>query len=135
MSDRYYLFKGCLIPTRIPNLEKASLIALDSMGVDHRPLPGATCCVEPIGLRSMAADTWLGDGGPHAGHRREDGRDVLTLCNGCYLSFQEAGHALQEPAVRDRGEPHPFQPGSGSTGAGSRYATFWTWPMIKGKKA
>ncbi len=102
MSDRYYLFKGCLIPTRVPNLEKASLIALDSMGVDHRPLPGATCCVEPIGLRSMAADTWLVTVARMLAIAETDGRDVLTLCNGCYLSFQEAWHALQEPAVRDK---------------------------------
>jgi heterodisulfide reductase subunit B len=102
LSDRYYLFKGCLIPTRVPHLEKASLIALDSMGVDHVPLPGATCCVEPIGLRSMAKDTWLVTVARMLAIAETDGRDVLTLCNGCYLSFQEARHALQEPAVRDR---------------------------------
>jgi len=101
LSDSHYLFKGCLIPTRVPNLEKASLIALDSMKVDHAPFPGATCCVEPIGLRSMAADTWLVTVARMLAIAEADGRDVLTLCNGCYLSFQEARHALQEPAARD----------------------------------
>ncbi len=102
MSDSFYLFKGCLIPTRVPNLEKASLIALDSMGVDHLPLPGATCCVEPIGLRSMASDTWLVTVARMLAIAETDDRDVLTLCNGCYLSFQEARQALQEPALRDK---------------------------------
>ncbi len=102
MSDSYYLFKGCLIPTRVPNLEKASLIVLDAMGVDHRPLPGATCCVEPIGLRSMAADTWLVTVARMLAIAETEGRDVLTLCNGCYLSFQEACHALQDPALLEK---------------------------------
>ena len=59
MNERYFLFRGCLIPTRLPFLERSSLFVLDKLGVDHGQMPGATCCVEPIGLRSLAEDTWL----------------------------------------------------------------------------
>jgi heterodisulfide reductase subunit B len=96
LSERFFLFKGCLIPTRLPFLEKASLFALDVMKVEYEAMPGATCCVEPIGLRSMAADTWILAVGRMLAIAEEAGRDVLTLCNGCYLSFQEAVEELKD---------------------------------------
>ncbi len=96
MSERFFLFKGCLIPTRLPFLEKASLFALDAMKVEYEAMPGATCCVEPIGLRSMAADTWILAVGRMLAIAEEADRDVLTLCNGCYLSFQEAVEELKD---------------------------------------
>ena len=34
-----------------------------------RDLPDGACCVEPIGLRTMARDTWLVIGRAAAGHR------------------------------------------------------------------
>lgn len=100
MSRPVYLFAGCLIPTRLPFLEAASGVALDRLGVEHAPLPGATCCVEPVGLRTVARDTWLASAARLLAIAEEDGRDVLTLCNGCYLSLQEARHQLEDAARR-----------------------------------
>lgn len=100
MSD-HYLYKGCLIPTRLPYLERASVDALDRMGVDHSPLPDATCCVEPIGLRSMAQDTWKLASARMLAIAESGKRDVITLCNGCFLSFKEAEHVLNDPEQRD----------------------------------
>lgn len=102
MSRPLYLFSGCLIPTRLPFLEAAAHHVLDRMGVDHEGLPGATCCIEPIGLRTMAEDTWLASSARLLSIAEEGGRDVLTLCNGCYLSLKEASHALKDEKVRRR---------------------------------
>jgi heterodisulfide reductase subunit B len=101
LGEGFYLFKGCLIPTRLPYLEKASLFALDALKVEYDALPGATCCVEPIGLRSMAADTWTLAVARMLAIAEEDDRDVLTLCNGCYLSFQEAVEVLSDRQKRE----------------------------------
>lgn len=101
MSRPLYVFAGCLIPARLPFLEASSRFALGRLEVDHAPFPGATCCVEPIGLRTLARDTWLASAARLLAVAEEDGRDVLTLCNGCYMSLQEARHHLADAARRD----------------------------------
>jgi heterodisulfide reductase subunit B len=98
----FYLYKGCLIPTRLPYLERASIDALDHMGIIHDPLPDATCCVEPIGLRTMAMDTWKVGAARMMAIAERDGRDIISLCNGCFMSFKEAEHLLNDGTERDR---------------------------------
>jgi heterodisulfide reductase subunit B len=72
------------------------------MKVHYEPLPGATCCVEPIGLRSLAVDTWLVAAARLLSIAEENDRDILTLCNGCLMSLKEAKHALKSQKIRDR---------------------------------
>lgn len=100
MSKPLYLFSGCLIPTRLPYLEASSRYVLDRLGVDYADLPDATCCVEPIGLRTMAKDTWLVTAARMLAIAQEGGRDILTLCNGCFMSLKEAAHLLEDATVR-----------------------------------
>ena len=100
MSRPLYLFSGCLIPTRLPFLEASSRFVLDRLDVEYADMPDATCCVEPIGLRTMARDTWLVTAARMLAIAQEGGRDVLTLCNGCYMSLKEAAHALEDATVR-----------------------------------
>lgn len=117
MSEGYYLFKGCLIPTRLPYLESSARFALRSMDIDAIDMPGATCCVEPIGLQSLARDTWLLTTARMLAIAAEDGKDLLTLCNGCYLSLTEAKNALTDRKKRDMvnqelaGIGHEYRPG------------------------
>ncbi|HEY3420978.1 MAG TPA: CoB--CoM heterodisulfide reductase iron-sulfur subunit B family protein [Methanomassiliicoccales archaeon] len=100
MNRKYYLFRGCLIPTRLPFLERSSLFVLEKLGVEHEQMPGATCCVEPIGLRSLAADTWLVVTARMLAIAESNGRDILSLCNGCYLSLEESRQALENERTR-----------------------------------
>ena len=100
MNERYFLFRGCLIPTRLPFLERSSLFVLDKLGVDHGQMPGATCCVEPIGLRSLAEDTWLVVTARMLAIAEKSGRDVLSLCNGCHLSLEESRQMLENETAR-----------------------------------
>lgn len=102
MNDEFYLFRGCLIPTRLPFLERSSLLVLDRLGIRYGLLPGATCCVEPIGLRSLALDTWLVVAARMLSIAESGGKDILTLCNGCYVSLKEARHVLESREERDR---------------------------------
>lgn len=102
MTDEYYLFRGCLIPTRLPFLEKAAVIVLNKLGVEFEYLPSATCCIEPIGLRSIAVDTWLAVTARMLSIAETGERDILTLCNGCFMSLKEAAHLLSDPELRER---------------------------------
>ncbi len=71
------------------------------MDVRYDDLPGETCCVEPIGLRSLALDTWLVSAARILSIAEENGRDIISLCNGCYMSLKEAEHALKDEATRE----------------------------------
>ena len=102
MSEPYLLYSGCLIPTRLPFLERSSRFVLDKIGIEYEPFPEATCCVEPIGLRSLGYDTWLAVAGRLLSIAEKRRSRVLTLCNGCYLSLKEAEHALSDQKVREK---------------------------------
>lgn len=91
-----------MIPTRLPFLEKASIIALERMGLEFDLLPDATCCMEPIGLRSMALDTWKVTAARMLAIAEVDGRDIVTLCNGCFMSLKEAAHLLSKDDEREK---------------------------------
>ena len=105
MSD-IYMFPGCLIPTRLPYLEVSSRYVLDRLDVRHSPLPDATCCVEPIGLRSLHVEAWMVTSARMLAIAERDGRDLLTLCNGCYMSLSQARKLLMDRAERDRVNEH-----------------------------
>jgi heterodisulfide reductase subunit B len=102
LNRKYFLFRGCLIPTRLPFLERSSLFVLDRLGVDYEPMSEATCCVEPIGLRSLANDTWLVVTARMLALAEKNGRDILSLCNGCYLSLEESRQTLEDEPTRAR---------------------------------
>jgi heterodisulfide reductase subunit B len=95
-----YLFSGCLIPARLPFLEASSRFVLDRLEISYEDLPDGACCVEPIGLRTMARDTWLVSAARLLAIAEEGGRDILTLCNGCFMSLKEAAHELEDRTVR-----------------------------------
>ncbi len=102
MGEGYLLFTGCLIPARLPFLEASSRLVLDKIGVEYEDLPRATCCVEPIGLRSLGYDTWLTVVARMLSIAKGKGRDVLVLCNGCFMSFKEAAHQLEDEELRGK---------------------------------
>jgi heterodisulfide reductase subunit B2 len=96
-----YLFRGCLIPTRLPYLESSSRFVIDKLGLKVEDLPGASCCVEPIGLKTIAEDTWVVTVARMLAIAERDDKDILALCNGCYLSFVEAIHELRSKEKLD----------------------------------
>ena len=91
MSD-IVLYPGCLVRSRLPFLEAAARFILDKLNVNAEVPKGMTCCIEPVGLRSMGPDTWLGAGARI--HSIASGRRILTLCDGCNLSLAEAGETI-----------------------------------------
>jgi heterodisulfide reductase subunit B len=101
LTRPYFLFRGCLIPTRLPFLERSSLFVLDKLGVGYEQMAGATCCVEPIGLRPLAEDTWLVVTARMLAIAEKKGHDILSLCNGCYLSMEESRQRLEDGPTRE----------------------------------
>lgn len=101
MNRPLFLFPGCLITARLPFLEASARYALDRLEIEHSRFPGASCCVEPVGLRTVARDTWLASAARLLAVAEQEERDILTLCNGCFLSLREAAHQLEDRTVRE----------------------------------
>ncbi len=93
MNDPY-LYPGCAIPAKLPFVEAAARFLLDALGIAHEDFPDFTCCVEPVGLRSLGLETWLVSGARLHAIAGRGGRSVLTLCDGCTLSLKESGELL-----------------------------------------
>ncbi|MDD1746365.1 MAG: CoB--CoM heterodisulfide reductase iron-sulfur subunit B family protein [Methanomassiliicoccales archaeon] len=102
MGEGYLLYTGCLIPARLPYLEASSRLVLDKLGIEFEPFPSGTCCVEPIGLRSLGYDAWMTVVARMLSVAEVKGKDVLTLCNGCFMSFKEAAHQLEDQELREK---------------------------------
>jgi heterodisulfide reductase subunit B2 len=102
MGEGYLLYTGCLIPARLPYLEASSRLVLDKLGVEYEPFPSGTCCVEPVGLRSLGYDAWLMVVARMLSVAGGKGKDILTLCNGCFMSFKEAAHQLEDQELREK---------------------------------
>lgn len=91
MSD--VLFSGCTVRSRLPFIEGAFRFILNELGKDMDELRGSTCCMEPVGLRSMSQDSWLAVNARI--HSIAKGNRIVTLCEGCNLSLSESGEILK----------------------------------------
>lgn len=94
----YALFLGCLIPARLPYLEKASIKLLEELGIRTELMKGASCCPDPIVMRSIDYRTWLAVAARNLSIAGEMGSDILTLCSGCFSTLSKASKALRENA-------------------------------------
>jgi heterodisulfide reductase subunit B len=91
----YVLYLGCLIPSRLPFLEKSVKTMLDRLGVDYVETEEFSCCCDPIIGKSLSLDAWLAIAARNIAVAEELGSDILTSCNGCYASLNEANHILK----------------------------------------
>jgi len=91
MSD-HVLYSGCLVQSRLPFIEAAVKFIFNRLNVKVDDMEGFTCCMEPVGLRSLGPDTWINVGARI--HSIAAGRKILTICDGCSMSLSEAGAEL-----------------------------------------
>ena len=92
----YLLFKGCLIPTSLPYMEVAARRALEILEIEITETDKFSCCPDPVGIKAVSELTWLSMAARNLSIAQEIGKDILTLCNGCYETLKEASHTLSE---------------------------------------
>jgi heterodisulfide reductase subunit B len=93
------LYPGCLVQARLPFLEAATRFILRKLNVNADDMNGRTCCIEPVGLRSLGPDTWLNAGARI--HSLAGRRKILTLCDGCSLSLAESGKEIANTTLHE----------------------------------
>ncbi|MCK5548731.1 MAG: CoB--CoM heterodisulfide reductase subunit B, partial [Thermoplasmata archaeon] len=91
----FVIYTGCLMPSRLPYLESSTRKVLDALGVDYVDSTKFSCCFDPILLKSLSLDLWLMTAARNITVAEELGRNILTLCNGCFSSLNEANHYLK----------------------------------------
>jgi len=67
---------------------------LPRLGVELVEMEGASCCGHPV--KNVSMPMWLYLSTRNLAIASQLGLDILTLCNGCYMSLREARKALDE---------------------------------------
>ncbi len=98
----YGMFMGCLVPNRYPGIEWATryIFSKDQLNVPVEEVDEFACCPVPGIFYSADKDTWLPLAARNLVVAQDNGHEVLTLCNGCYMSLHKASEALQDPKRR-----------------------------------
>jgi len=94
----YALFLGCLIPARLPGLEAVSVKVLEKFGIGTRPMIAASCCPDPIVMKSLDYKAWLAIAARNLSIAEEMKLDILALCSGCFSTLSKANKVLKENA-------------------------------------
>ena len=100
----YGLFMGCLVPNRYPGIEWATeyLLNKKQLNVPADRIDDFTCCPVPGIFYSADKDTWLALAARNLVLAQDNEKEILTICNGCYMSLYKAVEKLQDPKQRSK---------------------------------
>ncbi|MFX1275555.1 MAG: CoB--CoM heterodisulfide reductase iron-sulfur subunit B family protein [Promethearchaeota archaeon] len=97
----YKMFQGCTIGNRIPFLEASARKVFDKLGIKTSEAPFA-CCPDPVGFNSVDHESWLAMGARNLTIAEDEGKDIISLCNGCFQTLKlvnkELNHDEHEKA-------------------------------------
>ncbi|MEM3745029.1 MAG: heterodisulfide reductase-related iron-sulfur binding cluster [Candidatus Bathyarchaeia archaeon] len=100
---KYAFFLGCQIPMRLPNIEIATRMVFEKVGLEAVDLLGYSCCPEPVISRLLDETAALAISARNLTMAEELGLDMMTLCNGCYETLAEANEILKhDPEMREK---------------------------------
>ncbi len=93
------MFEGCTIGNRIPFIEAASRKVFDKLGVQTSQAP-FSCCPDPTGIKSFDNDAWLAVGARNLSLAEAEGKDIVSLCNGCVNTLRGVRHQLKHDSLK-----------------------------------
>jgi heterodisulfide reductase subunit B len=97
----YIFFLGCLIPYRLASYEVSARKVLGKLGVKLVEMPEFNCCGFPVAPVNF--DLALSLAARNLCLAEQRNMNILTLCNGCFSTLNEANNMLKEDKMlRDR---------------------------------
>lgn len=90
----YANFWGCMIPARIPFIEKSTRLVLEKLGVRTVDVPGFTCCPEKQRIDNLDEELWVLTAARNISVAEKEGLDIITPCTGCNSSLNNAAAQL-----------------------------------------
>jgi len=95
----YKMFEGCTIGNRIPFIEAASRKVFEKVGIETSEAP-FSCCPDPTGMKSFDNDAWLVIGARNLSLAEAEGKNILSLCNGCANTLRGVQHQLKHDSLK-----------------------------------
>jgi heterodisulfide reductase subunit B2 len=93
-ADEFLLFPGCMIGNRLPYLEKAARLVFEKLGLKVKDA-AFSCCPDPIGIQGSDYTTWLSMGARNLSLAETEGKNIISLCNGCTQTLTVVNHELK----------------------------------------
>lgn len=95
----YKMFEGCTIGNRIPFIEAASRKVFDKVGITTSTAP-FSCCPDPTGMKSFDNNAWLALGARNLALAEAEGKDIISLCNGCANTLRGVQFQLKHDSLK-----------------------------------
>ena len=93
------MFEGCTIGNRIPFIEAASMKVFEKVGIETSQAP-FSCCPDPTGMKSFDNDAWLTLGARNLTLAEAEGKDIISLCNGCTNTLRGVQYQLKHDITK-----------------------------------
>jgi len=93
--DEYKMFQGCTIGNRIPFIEASARKVFDILEIKTSDAPFA-CCPDPVGFNAVDHTSWLAMGARNLTLAEDEGKDIVSLCNGCFQTLKAVNEELKE---------------------------------------
>lgn len=93
-AEEYKMFQGCVIGNRIPFIEASARKVFDKLGIKTSDAAFA-CCPDPVGFNSTDHQSWLAMGARNLTIAEEEGKDIISLCNGCFQTLKLVNEELK----------------------------------------
>ena len=93
-ADEYKLFQGCVIGNRLPFIEASARRVFDKLGINTSDAAFA-CCPDPVGFNGTDHESWVAMGARNLTLAEEEGKDIISLCNGCFQTLKLVNQELK----------------------------------------
>ena len=92
--EEYKMFQGCVIGNRIPFIEASARRVFDKLGINTSDAAFA-CCPDPVGFNATDHDSWLAMAGRNLTIAEQEGKNIISLCNGCFQTLKLVNEELK----------------------------------------
>jgi heterodisulfide reductase subunit B len=93
-AEEFKMFPGCTIGNRIPFIEASARKVFDKLGIKTSDAEFA-CCPDPVGFNAVDHESWLAMGARNLTIAEKEGKDIVSLCNGCFQTLKMVNHELK----------------------------------------